>query len=240
MKLNIVADYATLSRAGAHIVAAAIRAKPDLKLLVPTGNTPLGLYRDLAELKAQDDFDAGRVTVFQLDEYVGIGKDDERSLYGWMCAALLEPLGVPQENVVRLRGDATDLDKVCRTYDAAVAAHGGLDLALLGLGPNGHLGFNEPGSSASSKTRVVELTPESVASNARYWGSSERVPRRALTAGMDVLLAAEHAVLLASGEAKRDILERSLRGPVGPEVPASLLQTVPNLTVLADRAAWPH
>ncbi|CAN5804007.1 glucosamine-6-phosphate deaminase [soil metagenome] len=240
MKLNIVDDYAALSRAGAQLVAAAIREKLDLKLLVPTGNTPLGLYSELAELKAQDDFDAGGVTVFQLDEYVGISEDDERSLYGWMRAALLEPLGISQENVVRLHGDATDLDEVCRAYNAAVATHGGFDLALLGLGPNGHLGFNEPGSSASSQTQVIDLTPESVASNTRYWGSSERVPRRALTAGMDALLAAEHVILPVSGEAKRDILERSLRGPIGPEVPASFLQTVPNFTLLADRAAWPH
>ena len=239
MQLTLVDDYAALSRAGAQIVAAAIQTKPDLNLLVPTGNTPLGLYRELGRLKAQGEFDPSTITVFQLDEYAGVGENDERSLYGWMWDALLEPLGISRENVVRLRGDAADLEEICRTYDETLTARGGLDLALLGLGPNGHLGFNEPPSSPASKTRVVALTPESVASNAVYWGSSERVPRRALTAGMDVLLAAQHIVLLASGEHKRDILARSLRGPISEDVPASFLQRTPHLTVLADRAAWP-
>lgn len=239
MNLNLVDDYAALSQVGAQLVATAIRAKPDLKLLVPTGNTPLGLYRELAFLKRRGDLEASNITVFQLDEYVGVGEDDERSLYGWMRDALLEPLDISQASIVRLRGDVTHLEEVCRTYAETLEAHGGLDLAVLGLGPNGHLGFNEPPSSPASKTRVVALTPESVASNTAYWGDSERVPRRALTAGMDVLLAARHIVLLASGEHKRDILERSLRGPVSENVPASFLQRAPHLTVLADRAAWP-
>ena len=133
--------------------------------------------------------------------------------------------------------DAPDPEGACRAYDRALQAAGGFDLAVLGLGPNGHLGFNEPPCGREAPTRVVSLTPQSVESNARYWGGPEQVPRRALTAGMAVLLTARRILLLAAGESKADILRRTLEGPINPDVPASYLQTVPGVTVIADRAA---
>jgi glucosamine-6-phosphate deaminase len=144
---------------------------------------------------------------------------------------------IPDINVVRLPGDAPDPKAVCAAYERAVEAAGGIDLAVLGLGPNGHLGFNEPPSDPRSPTRIVDLTEESVESNARYWGGRERVPRQALTAGMSVMLAARHILLVASGERKADILQRALQGPVTAAVPASYLQQAPHVTVIADHAA---
>jgi glucosamine-6-phosphate deaminase len=132
-----------------------------------------------------------------------------------------------------------DLTEMCCAYDEAVAQEGGLDLSVLGLGPNGHLGFNEPPADPDSSTRVVTLSPESVTSNARYWGASDRVPRKAVTAGMRVLLAARHTVLVVSGAHKRDILRRALVGPETPDVPASFLRRAAGVTVVADRAAAP-
>lgn len=181
--------------------------------------------------------DTSRLTVFQLDEYLDVTADDSRSLYGWAKSALLDPLGIPDRNMVRLPGDTRDPEASCRAYAAAVRERGGIDLAVLGLGPNGHLGFNEPPSPPDAPTRPVDLTESSIESSSRYWGGRERVPRRALTAGMAELLAARHVVLLVAGAAKREILRRALWEPATPLVPASYLQGAPRVTVIADAAA---
>jgi glucosamine-6-phosphate deaminase len=163
-------------------------------------------------------------------------------LYGWMRRSFSEPLALPSERVVRLHGDAPDPEQECRAFDRAIEQAGGLDLTILGLGPNGHLGFNDPPADPTSPSRVVDLTPESIAGSSRYWGDEEQVPKRALTVGMAQLLAARAYLLLVSGERKRDILHRALHGPVTPDVPASYLQQASNVTVIADRdaAGSPH
>lgn len=237
MDLLVADDYDALSRETAARIAAAIVANPAATLVVATGETPVGAYRQLAALVRRDGIDVSRLLVFQLDEYLDLGPEDDRTLYGWMDRALLTPLGVPPANVVRLPSDAADPDAACRAYDAAVRHAGGFDLSVLGLGPNGHLGFNEPPSGPDAPTRAVALTEESVESNAGYWGGRDRVPRRAMTAGMDLLLGARRTLLLVAGARKREILRRTLDGPETPEVPASFLRRAANATVLADRAA---
>jgi glucosamine-6-phosphate deaminase len=238
MDLIVVEDYEALSRRGADWLAKEISAKPEASIVVATGDTPMGVYRELAERRARGLFEASRLRVFQLDAYLGLAPDDRRSLFGWMRRSFLEPLGIPEGHVVRLAGDAADAWEACRAYDATARALGGFDLSVLGLGPNGHLGFNEPPSPPDAPTRVVHLTLESVASNARYWGGEDQVPRQALTCGMDLLLSARRTLLLVSGAHKHDILHRAVEGPQTPDVPASYLQSAPEVTVLADRAAW--
>lgn len=238
MDLIVTADYAALSRTAADRIAETIAANPTAVIVVATGDTPMGAYRELAARLRRAAIRTDRLRVFQLDEYLGIGPEDRRSLYGWMERAFLAPLGIPAARVVRLNGTASDLAATCRAYDETVCAAGGFDLAILGLGPNGHLGFNEPPTAPDAPTRVVDLTPESVASNARYWGDPEEVPRRALTAGMEVLLAARQTLLLVSGASKRAILHRVVDGPAVSDVPASLLQRSAGVTILADEAAW--
>lgn len=245
-------DYGALSRAGADLVADVLRQKPDAALLLATGNTPLGLYGELAERATSGVLDSSRVRAIQLDEYVGVPEDDPRSLYGWLARAVLGPLRIPPERVVRLHGmPEEELEAACRRFEREVRAPrlaplgaglepmtaGGVDLAVLGLGPNGHLGFNEPPSAADAPTRRVTLSEASLASNATYWKGP--VPREAVTAGMDVILSARRTLLLVSGAHKREILRRTVLGPVTPEVPASWLQTVAGVTVLADAEAWP-
>lgn len=240
MRIVQVADYEAVGRAGADLLAEVFARNPAATVILATGETPMGMYRELAERRQRGELDASRLRVFQLDAYLGLAPDDRRSLYGWMLRSFLEPLGVPPDNVVRLPGDSADPDEVCRAYEEAVTSAGGIDLAVLGLGPNGHLGFNEPPADPASPTRVVTLTPESVESNARYWGGADQVPRRALTAGMAVLLAARQTLLVVAGERKRAILQRTLYGPITPDVPASYLRQASGVTVIADRAALPE
>ena len=238
MDLIIVDDYEALSRAGADWLAERIKGKPDSTVVAATGNTPIGVYRELAECRSHALIDTTRLRVFQLDAYVGLPPDDRRSLFGWTRRSFIEPLDIADANVVRLAGDAADPLEACRAYDSVVRAVGGFDISILGLGPNGHLGFNEPPSPPDAPTRIVDLTPESIASNAHYWGGEDQVPRRALTCGMNLLLAARQTLLVVSGAHKHQILHRAIDGPPTPDVPAAYLQLASNVTVLADRAAW--
>ena len=237
MRFVVAEDYDALSRAAADELVAVVARNPTASVLVATGNTPMGMYAELAE-RRRGGFDATRLRAVQLDEYLGLAPDDRRSLSGWMRRSFTGPLGVPDANVVRLPGDADDPDAACAAFDRAIVAAGGIDVAILGLGPNGHLGFNEPPSPADAPTRVVDLTPASIVSNGPYWGGTDEVPRRAVTAGMRTLLAARLTLLVVSGAHKRDILARTVAGPVTPGVPASLLRMAPNVVVVADRAAW--
>jgi glucosamine-6-phosphate deaminase len=235
----VTRDYAALSEAAAAAIAAVVARRPDALLLLATGDTPMGAYTLLAERRARGELDTSQLRVAQLDEYAGLARDDRRSLHGWMERSFLTPLGIPEERTIRL--DASlPATRACREYDAAVAAAGGFELAILGLGPNGHLGFNEPPVGPDAPTRLVPLTVASIVSNARYWGDESDVPADALTCGMASLLAARQILLLVSGPHKREILSRTLDEAPTREVPASWLQEAHgDVVVLADRAARP-
>ncbi len=235
LRLTVTDAGEDFDAAGAALIAETIAATPAAALVVATGRTPMGAYARLAR-----DLPAGSgpgLRVFQLDEYVGVPPHDPRSLATRTRRSFVEPLGVDPRSVVWLDGLAEDLRTACRAYDDAVAAAGGLDLAVLGLGPNGHLGFNEPPSDPTSGTREVTLSEASLVSNAGY-APGLPVPRAALTAGLDVLLAARRVVLLVSGAGKREIVHRALEGPMTPDVPASFLQRHHEVLVVIDRDAW--
>lgn len=238
MNLIVVDDYQALSRAGADWLMDAIKKKPDAAVVVATGDTPMGVYRELAERHSRGLIDTSQLRVFELDAYLGLPPNDRRSLFGWARRSFIEPLGIAEANITRLGSDLSTAAEACRAYENAVRDAGGFDISILGLGPNGHLGFNEPPSSPDAPTRVVDLTPESVTSNARYWGGEDQVPRQALTCGMDLLLSACRTLLVVSGVHKQQILHRAIDGPQTPDVPASYLQSTSQVTVLADRAAW--
>jgi glucosamine-6-phosphate deaminase len=240
MRTVVVEDYAALSRVAADAIAATLARRPDALLLLATGDTPMGPYRELAERRRRGEVDTSQVRAAQLDEYAGLAGDDRRSLYGWMVRSFLDPLGVPESRAIRLGGRLPP-DVACRAYDEAVEAAGGFDLAVLGLGPNGHLGFNEPPVERDAPTRLVPLTPASIRSNARYWGDESDVPREALTCGLASMLRAREILLVVSGAHKREILRSTLAPPPAPEVPASWLQQAEgDVVVLADRDACPH
>jgi glucosamine-6-phosphate deaminase len=230
-------DYPDLSRTAAELVDARIAERPALNLLAATGNTPMGLYAELVRRGERGSLDASRVRVFQLDEYAGVGIEDRRSLLGWLVRSFTAPLGIPEDRIVRLE-TGIEPAAACAAFEEQLREAGGFDLAILGIGANGHLGFNEPPSDAGASTREVTLSGESVRSSAEYWGGTENVPTRALTVGMQELLASREILLLASGAAKHAIVRRALHGAVTPEVPASFLQQAESVTAVVDRGAW--
>ena len=238
LRIVRVAGPVELGRTAADLFVETLGGRDGAAFVAATGVTPMPAYAELAARISAGSFDASRLRAFQLDEYVGIPVTDRRSLTGWFDRSVVAPLGIDDDRVVRFDGMA-DQGEACKRYDDAVAA-GGLDLAILGLGPNGHLGFNEPPTGASAPTRVVDLTPASVRSNARYWGSEDDVPRRAITAGMAQLLSAARVVLLVTGSRKRDILDTVVHGPVSDDVPASHLRHHPDAVVVADEDALPR
>jgi glucosamine-6-phosphate deaminase len=239
MKVIVTKDYAEMSRVAADYVVALSEENPAASIVWPTGTTPLGAAQELAKRKALCQFDPSHLRFIQLDEYAGLPEGDPRTLFGWMDRALLRPLQICECNMVRFDANARDLDAACRAYDHEVCEGGGIDLCVLGLGPNGHIGFNEPPAPPDAPTRPIALTAETVESNASYWGGRERVPLKAVTAGMGRLLEARHILLLVSGAHKREILQKVLTGPVSPLVPASFLRGHSNVTIIADKAALP-
>jgi glucosamine-6-phosphate deaminase len=237
LRIRVVEDADELGRVGADLVAEVIAAAPTAAIVVATDRTPIGLYAELAARRRSGVLETTGISAVQLDEYLGLELDDRRSLSGWMHRSFLEPLGVTDERVIRLPLDG-DLEESCAAFDRGLEARGALDLAILGLGRNGHLGFNEPPSHAGSSTRRVELSSSTREANARYWDGAD-VPATAVTLGMRHLLSARAIVLVVSGSSKRTIVHRALEGPVGPAIPASFLQQAGgDVNVIVDRAAW--
>lgn len=237
-KLTVVPDAKTMSELAADIVAETVAAKPDAVISVPTGSTPLGMFDVLADRASRGEIDLSRIHLFCLDEYVGVSADDPNSLTGWLQTALIDRVGIPATHVHALPATAADLPAATREYEHTLAKLGGLDLAILGLGPNGHIAYNEPGSPAASRTRVVELTPESIVQAAAYWEGAVAIPDTAVTIGVGTLLEADQIVLLVSGGAKAEMLRRTLEDSMSAEVPASWLRKAgPRLRVIADEQA---
>jgi glucosamine-6-phosphate deaminase len=233
-QLRVTPDERSLAEVGAEIVCDTVSAVPDAVLTFATGQSGMPIYRALAERVNRREIDFSRVRVFELDGYVGIPLEDRRSLYAWLMRDVIVPLRIPERAVTRLRGEASDLLSACRDYDRALDDAGGYDLAVLGLGPNGHVAFNEPPANPGSDAHVLDVTEESVESAVRYWGSREEVPRRAITTGLKRLVAARRVLLVARGEAKRAALERALESDTDPLTPASFLNRSADATFLTD------
>jgi len=215
---KVAREIADLARHGKRIV-----------LGIATGRSPAGVYRELARLRAEERADFGAVEAFLLDEYVDLPPGDPRSFAAWTRERVLDPLGIPRANA-QVPGAPAD-------YERAIRDAGGIDLLLLGIGRNGHVAFNEPGSPRESRTRVVDLHPWTREDAAADFGGIERVPRRAVTMGVATILEARALRVLAFGERKRAIVKLALEGPVGPEVPATFLRGHPDLVVRLDREA---
>ncbi len=239
MEVIVVATAEAACLRAARIVGRLLRAKPDAALALPTGSTPRAIYAELVRQHRDEGLSFARVTAFNLDEYVGIRPDHPGSFRRAMHDTLYRYVDLPPERAHAPDGQAADLAAACARYEAAIAAAGGLELALLGLGTDGHIAFNEPTSSFGSRTRLKTLTDETRAANQSAFAAfgAEPVPHHALTVGIATILSARRCLLVAFGAAKAAAVAKMVEGPLAALVPASALQLHPHATVIVDEAA---
>lgn len=236
MEVLIFDDPAAVGRAAADRIANLVRTTPDAVLGLATGSSPQATYEALAE-DHRAGLDFSRVRGFALDEYVGLSPDDTRRYAHVIHESVTIPLGMDAALVQVPNGDAEDLVAACEEYEAQIASAGGVDLQILGIGSNGHIGFNEPMSSFQSRTRIKTLAPSTRADNARFFDDASAVPTHCLTQGLGTILRARELVLVAQGAGKARAVATALEGPVAARTPASILQWHPRATVILDRAA---
>lgn len=237
--MNIVEapDAGALAHLAADYFQQFLERENNPLVTLPTGLTPLPFYRELRNRYDGGHTGLGGFTYLALDEYQGLPAPDRRRFGAWIAHEVLDPLGVPPQNRIFFHSDAADPGAEIARFREYYAGRGPLDLAVLGLGGNGHVGFNEPGSAFDSSIRQVALAPETMEANAAYWDGSKSIPAQGYTLGLAELHAARHTVLLVSGESKAGILRRVLNGPVSEDVPATYLHDMENVTILADAAA---
>lgn len=238
MKLLIEKDYTSLSKKGAEIIAEFVRKKPECVLGLATGSTPLGIYEELIRqhrLGGNAGLDFSKVTTFNLDEYCGLEESNPQSYHYYMRENFFNHVNVRPENINIPNGNSADPHQECIRYEAALEASGGVDLQLLGLGPNGHIGFNEPDEHLILDTHVVGLSQETIEANSRFFVSAEQVPRAAITMGIGSIMKAKKILLVVNGKGKADIVRKIMEErSISPKIPASILHVHPDATILLD------
>ena len=237
-RLHVYPNERAAARALARHVSDAIRVKPDLVLGLPTGRTPVAFYHELSALAERGRVAIGGITTFNLDEFLGIAAAHPGSYRRFMETHLFDRVGLPASQINFLSGDAPDAEAECERYEQAIARAGGIDVQILGIGTNGHIGFNEPAPVLQARTHRVTLKRETRRSNAALFGGDlQAVPREALSMGMATILQARSIVLLATGRSKASCVQRLLVGPITTNLPASFLQLHPAVDVVVDTAA---
>ena len=237
MRIIRTKDYEMMSRKAAAVIAAQIVNKPDCVLGLATGSTPIGTYKRLIEMYNMGDIDFEEVKTANLDEYRGLTRDNDQSYYYFMFDNLFKSVNIDIDNTNIPDGTEPDAEKECARYEKVIADLGGVDLQLLGLGHNGHIGFNEPADHFVKTTQCVDLQESTIEANKRFFENKDMVPRQAYTMGIGTIMSAKKILLIVSGEDKADILAKVIEGPVTPVVPASILQMHQDVTVIADEAA---
>ena len=233
MKIYETKDYQEMSRQAANILSAQVILKPDCVLGLATGSTPIGTYDQLVDWYNKGDVDFSQVRTVNLDEYRGLTRDNDQSYYYFMHQHLFDRVNIKLENTNVPDGT----QKECARYEALIESMGGVDIQLLGLGHNGHIGFNEPAADFAVTTHCVDLTESTIEANKRFFESADDVPRQAYTMGIGTIMKAKKILLVVNGEGKADIVAKAFFGPVTPEVPASILQLHRDVTIVADKAA---
>ena len=232
MKLTVTNSYEKLSELAAEYIAAQVILKPDSVLGLATGSSPVGVYKCLVEKFNNGCLDFSDVISINLDEYVGLDGSHEQSYRYFMQDHLFNYVNIKPENTFVPNGCASDLAAECSEYDARVTRLGGIDLQLLGIGPDGHIGFNEPDDHFTAETHVVDLLPSTIEANSRFFSSIDEVPKQAVSMGMGSIMKAKKILLIANGKAKKDVLMEALNGKITPNLPASLLQLHRDVTVI--------
>lgn len=237
MRIYQASDYQGMSRRAANIISAHVILKPGCVLGLATGSTPIGAYKQLVEWYNKGDLSFYEARSINLDEYLGLSPHHEQSYRYFMQTNFFNHIDIKAENTYVPNGLAFDAKAECVRYNQIIRNLGGIDLQLLGLGHNGHIGFNEPGAAFETETHVVDLTESTIEANKRFFASERDVPRKALTMGIKNIMQAKKILVVVSGESKADIVLRAFTGPVVPEVPASILQLHPDVTLVGDQAA---
>ncbi|WP_462408854.1 glucosamine-6-phosphate deaminase [Neobacillus sp. Marseille-QA0830] len=237
MKLMEVRDYQHMSSTAAQYIIDKVRHNPKLRLGLATGGTPVGTYKNLTSDYQRNGTSYREVVSFNLDEYIGLTGDHPNSYRYYMNEALFKHIDIDLSNTHIPNGNAKDFAAECARYEKLIEDHGGVDLQILGIGGNGHIGFNEPGTAFSSNTHIVSLAPSTIKANARYFKDAEEVPTQAITMGIATIMKSKEILLLVSGEQKKQALANLLNGVVTEDFPASVLKLHPNVTIIADQAA---
>ena len=237
MKIYVSDDYRGMSRKAANIVSAHVILNPSCVLGLATGSTPIGMYKQLIDWYNKGDLDFSQVKSVNLDEYVGLAPTHDQSYRYFMKTNLFDNVNIDPANTNVPNGLASDPEAECQRYNEIIRNMGGIDIQVLGMGHNGHIGFNEPGHVFELETHVVDLTERTIEANARFFASKDEVPKRAITMGIKSIMQARQILVVVSGEDKADIVEKAFFEPVEPQVPASILQMHPNVVLCGDKAA---
>lgn len=237
VRIIIAKDYDDMSRKAANVISAQMISKPNCVLGLATGSTPIGTYAELVRRYENGDLDFSKITTVNLDEYKGITRENDQSYYYFMNDNLFSKVNIDKSRTFLPDGMEPDSEKACREYDAIVASVGGADLQLLGIGHNGHVGFNEPCDEFKKGTHCVNLTESTIKANQRFFASYDDVPKQAYTMGIQTIMSARKILLVASGKDKAQIIKDAFFGPITPKCQASILQLHPDVTVVVDAEA---
>ncbi len=237
MKIIKVDNYEEMSQIAAEIFISKIKQKPDAILGLATGSTPLGLYKNLIEDHQKNGTSYQQIHTVNLDEYIGLSKNDPNSYHTYMMNNLFNYLDIPHNHIHLPHGDAEDLIQECERYETIINDLGNVELQVLGIGKNGHIGFNEPGTPFSSKTHIIELNESTRQANARFFNHIDEVPKQAITMGISTIMNSKEILLLASGEAKAEATYKLINGEITEQLPASVLRQHPAVTLIVDKGA---
>lgn len=238
MRVIVCENYEEVSKKAAAIVASQLTLKPDSTLGLATGSTPIGMYDILAQMNKNGEIDFSKVTTFNLDEYYPIKKSNDQSYDYFMDKQLFSKININKENTHIPNGEALDPHEECINYEKQIEANGGIDLQVLGIGQNGHIGFNEPDENLISKTHLTDLTQSTIDANSRFFESADEVPKQALTMGIATIMQAKTIILLANGQSKSDVIAKLLDDDITTSNPATMLKVHPNVIIICDKEAY--
>lgn len=237
MEVVVVKDYQALSNRAARLIQAQLTWQPQSVLGLATGSTPVGMYASLVDMYKAGEVDFKRVTTFNLDEYIGLDKENEQSYYAFMGSNLFDHVNVLKDKTYIPNGLAHNLQEECDHYEALIKDQGGIDLQILGIGHNGHIGFNEPNVEFEAKTHVVSLDEATIQANQRFFKDKASVPKQAISMGIKTIMKSKKIILMASGEGKADIISQLVKDEISPNIPASVLHLHDHVLILIDQAA---
>jgi glucosamine-6-phosphate deaminase len=237
MKIIVAKNYEELSRKAGNLFASQLILKSNAVIGLATGSSPVGMYKELIQSYQDGDIDFDEVVSFNLDEYIGLSPDNEQSYHYFMRQNLFDHINIRPENIHIPSGVAVDMTIAAQFYDKMIEEAGGIDIQILGIGNNGHIGFNEPDVKFEARTHIVELEPDTIEANSRFFDSIDQVPTQAISMGIKNIMQSRKIVLIASGQGKAKVVQAMIEGPITPELPASVLQLHPDVTVILDEAA---